>query len=582
MSFKQGYEEGQVFSSLLVRLFKYGAIPAFGGMFIWLMIHRLLLKFNWVDVPMFKLVDQWVGWVAGGYFLYLMLGGESKPKATIATPSVTTKTTTKVKAGVYNLATWEKDIPMIKITEPYRHLLVAGGPGSGKSFSVLEPILVQAMQQGKAGLIYDYKFPTFARLVASSAKGVQPFYINFDDLSRSHRVNPIAPQLMTRSSFADQYARTVVYNLIPDAATSANPFFADSAQGYLAAIFWFLREEHPQYCTLPHAMALAMCPAAEVVTLLETNEETRNSIAAIREALSADAQRAAIVGTLQNGLRKINSKEIAWVLSGDDFTLDLNNPDAPKALVLGNNADLDDVYGPVLALLATVALKQMNQKGKADSIALLDEFPTFYLPNFDTYPATARSNKVAIVVGIQDFAQLEGRYGKTKKNAILGTLSNQFYGLQNNLEGAQYVSDLWGKEDVQTNSINQSQSTGLNQNGSAGNAQSLTERQRIRVQDVTNLEPGQFYGKLVESDFTSFKARMKGHEWPDKDWQAFADVSPDQVTANYQRIQQEARSLLLVINTAPTPETPVILPPAKSVTAEPKQKSKGPELADEF
>ncbi len=584
MGFRQGYEDGQWYASLLGGLFKYVIIPVAGGFIMSLLLEVLFTTVGLHKLPLFQNLERWGGWIAGIYFLYLMTGGSSQ-KAAVAQASVTTQTGLKIKEGVYNLPTLERDIRTIKIANPYRHTLVAGGPGSGKSFSILEPMLVQAVQQGKAALVYDYKFPTFARLVAShTAKGVTPYYINFDDLSRSHRVNPIDPHLMNRSSFADQYARTVVYNLIPDAATSANPFFADSAQGYLAAIFWFLREEHPQYCTLPHAMALAMCPAVEVVALLETNEETRSSIAAIREALTADAQRAAIVGTLQNGLRKINNKEIVWVLSGSDFRLDVNNPKDPKAVVLGNNPDLEDTYGPVLALLATVALKHMNQQGKADSIALLDEFPTLYVPNFDTYPATARTNKIAITVGIQDFAQLESRYGRTRKNAILGTLSNQFYGLQNNLESAQYVSDLWGKEDVETVSINNSQSTGPGQNGSAGTSQGTTERQRIRVQEVSNLQTGEFYGKLVESDYSTFKARIKGTAWPATEWKPFAEVTPDMVKDNYRRIQEEARSLLTAGN---PPFAPVIAPlpvptVVKSNPIEPKPSGKGQELADDF
>ncbi len=585
MGFRQGYEAGQWYASLLGNLFKYVIIPAVGGFIISILLEVMFTTVGLHKLPLFQNLERWGGWIAGFYFLYLMAGGGSK-KAAVAQASVTTRTGLKINEGVYNLPTLERDIRTIKIANPYRHTLVAGGPGSGKSFSILEPMLVQAVQQGKAALVYDYKFPTFARLVAShTAKGVTPYYVNFDDLSRSHRVNPIDPQLMSRSSFADQYARTVVYNLIPDAATSANPFFADSAQGYLAAIFWFLREEHPHYCTLPHAMALAMCPAVEVVALLETNEETRSSIAAIREALTADAQRAAIVGTLQNGLRKINSKEIVWVLSGSDFRLDVNNPKDPKAVVLGNNPDLEDTYGPVLALLTTVALKHMNQQGKADSIALLDEFPTFYVPNFDTYPATARTNKIAITVGIQDFAQLEARYGRTRKNAILGTLSNQFYGLQNNLESAQYVSDLWGKEDVETTSINQSQSTGPSQNGSAGTSQGTTERQRIRVQEVSNLQTGQFYGKLVESDYSTFKARIKGTDWPATEWKPFAEVTPDMVKSNYRRIQEEARSLLAASNPPPAPVVPRSIPTViKSGPIEPNsgRKNKGQELADDF
>lgn len=241
MGFRQGYEGGQWHANLFGSFFKYILIPVAGGFLISILLEVMFATVGVHKLPLFQKLEVWGGWIAGFYFLFLMAGGGSK-KAAVAQASVTSRTGLKVKEGIYNLPTLERDIRTIKITNPYRHTLVAGGPGSGKSFSILEPMLVQAMQQGKAALVYDYKFPTFARLVATyKVQGVTPYYINFDDLTRSHRVNPIDPQLMNRSSFADQYARTVVYNLIPDAATSANPFFADSAQGYLGGPPTFVR-----------------------------------------------------------------------------------------------------------------------------------------------------------------------------------------------------------------------------------------------------------------------------------------------------------------------------------------------------
>lgn len=532
------------------------------------------IKIDLVHAPFLSQIHDYIGYAVALGIFYLLIRWNKPRRAQLEKATVTTKTKTKVSTGVYNLPTLEKDVKTIKITNPYRHTLVAGGPGSGKSYSIIEPMLVQAMKEGRAGLIYDFKFPTLASSVATAAKGVTPYYINFDNLNQSHRVNPIHPAIISHSSYADQFAQTVIYNLLPRDSSGNASFFTDSAQGYLSAIFWFLREEYPDFCTLPHAIALANQDPAQVVALLETNEETRGTIAPIREALKSDGQRAAIVGTLQNGLRKINTKEIVWVLSGNDFTLDLNNPAQKKALVLGNNAEFYKTYGPILALLATAALKQMNQRGKAESIVILDEFPTLFIPNFDTYPATARSNKIAIVVGVQDISQIEEMYGKNVKNAILGILSNQFYGQQNNLDSAKYVSELWGKEDVQATGISESQSTGPNQNGNAGTSNSLTERQRIKVQDVSNLAQGQFFGKIVESDFSTFKAQIKSTDWEADDLQDFTTVTQEEITANYRRIQQEVRGMLDQITTIPPPLNGT---PIQGQNGQPK-----PKIDDEF
>ncbi|SFF32083.1 type IV secretory system conjugative DNA transfer family protein [Spirosoma endophyticum] len=262
------------------------------------------------------------------------------------------------------------------------------------------------------------------------------------------------------------------------------------------------------------------------------------------------------------------------MLSGDDLRLNLNDPDEKKVLVLGNNSNLDEVYSPVLALLASVALKEMNQPGKAESIFMVDEFPTIYLPRFETYPATCRSNGVEVTIGIQDFSQMEERYGRNMKNAIMGTLGNQFFGMQANLESAKYVSELWGKEEVQATSTSQSEATGgTRPGGNTGQSVSLTERQRIKVQDVSNLKQGEFYGKLFQSDFSTFKARIKAVERPaGAQWKPFSQVTDGMIEQNFSRIEADILSLMKMSTDSGTP-FPVPVPPSSS---------NGQALADEF
>ncbi|AUD07090.1 type IV secretory system conjugative DNA transfer family protein [Spirosoma pollinicola] len=586
MGFRQGYESGQFYGSLFVNVFKYIILPAVCAFVVYLLLDvaiEVVLKdmLHQAKPAFVRKAELWIYGALFLFFLYLLAGGRlSKPS--IAQASVTTRTGLKVARGVYNLATLEGDIPMIKITKPTHHNLIAGSPGSGKSFSIIEPMLLQAMQQGKAGLVYDYKFPTFAKLVAASvAKGVTPFYINFDDLTYSHRVNPIHPQVMTEMAYARQFATTVVKNLAGQGGDT-NGFFIDSAIGYLSLLFWYLRTEHPAFCTIPHAILLAFQDTEQVVGLLETSRDpvTRTSVRPIRTALKSSKQLAAIEGTLQQKLQTLISAKLFWVLSGDDVRLNLNEPDEKKVLVLGNNSSLDEVYSPVLALLASVALKEMNQPGKAESIFMVDEFPTIYLPRFETYPATCRSNGVEVTIGIQDFSQMEERYGRNMKNAIMGTLGNQFFGMQANLESAKYVSELWGKEEVQATSTSQSEATGgTRPGGNTGQSVSLTERQRIKVQDVSNLKQGEFYGKLFQSDFSTFKARIKAVERPTgAEWKPFSQVTDELIEQNFSRIEQEITTLMQRLPLEPLKS--VI--PVPAATPTPKTNRPESDLADDF
>jgi hypothetical protein len=499
-----------------------------------------------------RLVEGWGAVAVVGYCAYLTFMGKRSPGPGVDKASTTSKTGRKVKESTYTFETHTPTVPWINLVNPFRGVLILGGAGAGKSRSLIEPIIRQTIERGYAGLLYDFKFPTLAQVASyarhQSRPGLAFYFVNFEDLTRSHRVNPLDPATMPTQSHADEYARAILYNLRPDAIKKGD-FWTDSAQSYLTALIWFLREEYPQYCTLPHVMALAFQPTADVVALLSTNPETRGTIASLRESVQrkAEGQTAGVVSTLQTALRRINTKEIVWVLSGDDFTLNLNDPEAPKFVTLGNSPTLSSTFAPAIALLATVAIKQMNQQGKVPSAIILDEAPTLYIPNFDQLPATGRSNNIATIFGAQDISQIEDMYGRSKKDALLANLNNQFYGRVGHRETAQYIGDLWGREYVQQRTEGQSESSrDFETTQGRSLSHSYTERSRVRIQDVLELHTGEFYGQLVDSDFSSFKAQIKAQETgPVPELIPMTMATPQAVKRNFLKIQHEIELLVL-------------------------------------
>jgi hypothetical protein len=542
-------------SKLIGKILGYLAVPFLTYWVVKFLVHVVFNIVRLYKIQAFvrlgHLVEDWAGFAAAAYVVYLILIGKPKQGPGVDKASTTSKTGRRVQESTYTFETHTPAVPRINLVNPFRGVLIVGGAGAGKSRSLIEPIIRQTIERGYAGLLYDFKFPTLAQVASYAQQQSHPglgfYFVNFEDLTRSHRVNPLHPDTMPTQSHADEYARAILYNLKPDAIKKGD-FWTDSAQSYLTALIWFLREEYPQYCTLPHVMALAFQPTADVVALLSTNPETRGTIASLRESVQrkAEGQTAGVVSTLQTALRRINTKEIVWVLSGDDFTLNLNDPQAPKFVTLGNSPTLSSTFAPVIALLATVAIKQMNQQGKVPSAIILDEAPTLYIPNFDQLPATGRSNLIATIYGAQDISQIEDMYGRSKKDALLANLNNQFYGRVGHRETAQYIADLWGREYVQQRTEGQSESSrDFETTQGRSLSHSYTERSRVRIQDVLELHTGEFYGQLVDSDFSSFKAQIKAQEpGPVPELVPMTTATPQEVKRNFMRIQDEIETVI--------------------------------------
>ncbi len=343
----------------------------------------------------------------------------------------------------------------INIVNPFRATIVLGTPGSGKSFAVVNNYIRQHIEKGFSMYIYDFKFDdlstiAYNHLLRHADKyTVKPkFYvINFDDPRRSHRCNPINPDFMTDVSDAYESAYTIMLNLNRSWIQKQGDFFVESPIILLAAIIWFLKiYDNGRYCTFPHAIELLNKKYADVFTILTSYPDLENYLSPFMDAWQGGAQDQlqGQIASAKIPLSRMISPQLYWVMTGDDFSLDINNPQEPKILCVGNNPDRQNIYSAALGLYNSRIVKLINKKGQLKSSIIIDELPTIYFRGLDNLIATARSNKVAVCLGFQDFSQLTRDYGDKESKVIQNTVGNIFSG-QVVGETAKTLSERFGK-----------------------------------------------------------------------------------------------------------------------------------------
>ena len=400
---------------------------------------------------------------------------------------------------VYQKKEWDG---WINIVNPFRATIVLGTPGSGKSFAVVNSYIKQQISKGFAVYIYDYKFDdlsiiAYNELLKNLDKyKVKPeFYvINFDDPRRSHRCNPINPKFMADISDAYESAYTIMLNLNKTWIQKQGDFFVESPIILLAAIIWYLRiYRGGKYCTFPHAIEFLNKPYADIFTILTSYPALENYLSPFMDAWQGGAQDQlqGQIASAKIPLSRMISPQLYWVMTGDDFTLDLNNPEHPKILCVGNNPDRQNIYSAALGLYNSRIVKLVNKKGQLKSSIIIDELPTIYFRGIDNLIATARSNKVAVCLGFQDFSQLARDYGDKEAKVIQNTVGNIFSG-QVVGETAKNLSERFGKilQQRQSLSINrQDTSTSINPQ-----MDSL-----IPASKIANLSQGTFVGSVADN-----------------------------------------------------------------------------------
>ena len=390
----------------------------------------------------------------------------------------------------------------INVVNPFRASMVLGTPGSGKSYAIVNNYIKQQIEKGFAMYIYDYKFPDLSEIAYNhllhhlDAYKVKPqFYvINFDDPRKSHRCNPINPAFMTDISDAYESAYTIMLNLNRSWIQKQGDFFVESPIILLAAIIWFLKiYEDGKYCTFPHAIEFLNRPYAQIFPILTSYDELANYLSPFMDAWEGGAQDQlqGQIASAKIPLSRMISPALYWVMTGDDFSLDINNPNEPKVLVVGNNPDRQNIYSAALGLYNSRIVKLINKKRQLKSSVIIDELPTIYFRGLDNLIATARSNKVAVCLGFQDFSQLTRDYGDKESKVIQNTVGNVFSG-QVVGETAKTLSERFGKV------LQQRQSMTINRNDKSTSISTQMDS-LIPASKISNLTQGMFVGAVSDN-----------------------------------------------------------------------------------
>ncbi len=390
----------------------------------------------------------------------------------------------------------------INILLPQRASIVLGTPGSGKSFAVVNSYIKQQIEKGYSMYLYDFKFSDLSTIaynhLMNHTEGykVKPkFYvINFDDPRRSHRCNPIHPDFMEDITDAYESAYTIMLNLNKSWVQKQGDFFVESPIILFAAIIWYLKIfQNGKYCTFPHAVEFLNRRYEDIFPILSSYPELENYLSPFMDAWLGGAaeQLQGQIASAKIPLSRMISPQLYWVMSDSEFTLDINNPEEPKILCVGNNPDRQNIYGAALGLYNSRIVKLVNKKGKLKSSIIIDELPTIYFKGLDNLIATARSNKVAVLLGFQDFSQLVRDYGDKEARVVMNTVGNIFSG-QVVGETAKTLSERFGKvlQKRQSISINrQDVSTSINTQMDA----------LIPPSKISSLTQGMFVGSVADT-----------------------------------------------------------------------------------
>ena len=455
----------------------------------------------------------------------------------------------------------------INVVNPFRASMVLGTPGSGKSYAIVNNYIKQQIEKGFAVYIYDYKFPDLSEIAYNhlinhlDGYKVKPkFYmINFDDPRKSHRCNPINPAFMTDISDAYEASYTIMLNLNRSWITKQGDFFVESPIILLASIIWFLKiYQGGKYCTFPHAIEFLNKKYADTFTILTSYPELENYLSPFMDAWESNAQDQ-LQGQLASAkipLSRMISPALYWVMTGDDFSLDINNPEEPKILVVGNNPDRQNIYSCALGLYNSRIVKLINKKHQLKSSVIIDELPTIYFRGLDNLIATARSNKVAVCLGFQDFSQLRRDYGDKESKVIENTVGNIFSG-QVVSETAKTLSDRFGKV------LQKRQSMTINRNDKSTSISTQMDS-LIPPSKISNLTQGMFVGAVsdnfderieqkifhceivvdneqVKRETASYKKLPQIIDFRDEDGN---DRMQEEIQANYNRVKQEVQQIV--------------------------------------
>lgn len=428
------------------------------------------------------------------------------------------------------------DKGQLTIHSPNQNIWIDGGPGSGKSQSLIKPIIQQAGFAGYAGIIYDFEgdpresgAPVLGRIGYTSVlegkkKGINGnlnfSFINFNDLTKSVRVNPLSQRYINDRLDVQDLIQNLMANLSVNKDKGAD-FWEKYGTAYIYGITWFLFKNYKDKCTIPHVVCIALNSIDTVLRWASQDRDTSMILAPLISAWKNNAT-GQLAGAETSGQLPISillDPNIFWVMSADEFDLDITNKEKPKLLCIGNSKKQQQALAPAISAIITVIMKKMNSAGKVPSVFCFDEFPTVKVNGVDTFIATARKHKVATILALQDFEQAIRDYGEKAANILRTSCGNQFYGMTGNLKTAEYISNSLGE--IKRENISFSTSAG---GDSQSMSESLQREKVIQTRDIMGQSIGHFTGKIAGGEPPWFSAQFDEFKYDDIEIPSFNEV----------------------------------------------------------
>jgi len=471
----------------------------------------------------------------------------------------------------------------------FRGLLVIGTPGAGKTYFVIRHIIEQHIRKGFSMFLYDFKFDDLSRIAYNALLKyyknytVKPEYYVIDLDNPKHRCNPLDPENMEDITDATEASRTIMLGLNREWIRKQGDFFVESPINFVTAVIWYLRKyKDGIYCTLPHAIELIQADYEQLFPVLQLEPEIEVLINPFISAFINEAtdQLEGQIASAKISLGRLASPKLYYVLTGNDFTLDINNPESPKIVCMGNNPQKIQTYGAVLSLYVSRMIKLVNRKGQLKSSLIFDEFPTIYLNNIDSLMATARSNKVATTLGIQDFSQLKKDYGREQAEVIMNIVGNIICG-QVTGDTAKQLSERFGKinqvkESLSINSMDTSvsKSTQLDYAIPASKIATLSSGEFVGMvaDDPANKIDLKIFHNEIINDHEAIKKEEAGYKRLPK----IREVSEEEIMENYNKVKTDIRGLITDELAKRTPAGAIVEPKkqAKGQRKQPQKKEK--------
>ncbi|MEI6950254.1 type IV secretory system conjugative DNA transfer family protein [Paraflavisolibacter sp. H34] len=402
----------------------------------------------------------------------------------------------------------------VNILNPFRGSLVIGTPGSGKSFSVVHPFIRQLLAKGFSMLVYDYKFPDLAEIAylhylwgkkGGALKDYRFHVINLGELEKSRRVNPLKADYITSLADAAETAESLVEALRKGEKGGGNDqFFHQSAINFLASVIFFLsRYKGGRFSSLAHVLAFVNRPYEDIFAVLFSEPELQSLLSPFQSAFQNRAfdQLEGQVGTLKINISRLATKETFWVFSGDDVDLRISNPEHPSVLVLANDPNNQNINSACYSVVLNRLARLVNSRGNLPCALVLDEVPTLYLHRVENLMATARSNRVAVLMGLQELPQFRLQYGKEAAQTIVSVVGNILSGSARDRETLDWLEKLFGKSKQVSAGLSIDRSkTSLNR----------SERMDplIPGSKIAHLRSGELVGLIAQEADDSFNGRF--------------------------------------------------------------------------